>query len=438
MDITQHESVNQALFSFIQNSPSSYHAVNTMKVQMREAGFIQLWEDQSWLLKPGGKYFVCRNASSLISFILPEDSPRSFHIMASHSDSPTYKIKPGPGITDDGKIVKLNVEKYGGPIHPSWFDRPLSVAGRVLVDDGSSLRQELVYLDRNLLMIPSLAAHLYKDMKDTRAINVQTEMAPIIAWNEEPDVFWRLLAEAVGVRKEQILGMDLFLCCREAPSLWGANNEFIAGPHLDDLACCYTGFLGLLHCCPSEDAAVHCVFDNEEVGSRSRQGADSTFLRDVLERICLCLGMSEEQRRETLFRSFLLSADNAHAQHPNYAYAADPINHPGLNRGIVLKHQAELRYATDAVTAAVFKKLCMRHDIPFQEYTNRSDQHGGSTLGSIACTQLPVPTVDIGLPQLGMHSVYECAGALDTARMACLAQAFFSEALPAVTVAGEA
>ena len=395
--------VNEKLLHFLANSPTAFHAVSNLKRELDHAGFTELHEEDRWALVPGGKYYVERNGSAVLSFRLPEGEVRSFHLIASHSDSPSYKIKPGPGMLNEG-LLRLNVERYGGPVDSSWLDRPLSFAGRVLLDEGDHLSLRLVWPEEDLLIIPSLAPHLTRHENEKKPLNPQTDLLPLVCEAGDAGVFWTQLASRLATVPERILGADLYLCVREAPRLWGPEKEFLSAARLDDLQCCYGSFLGFLQAQPQDSIAVHCVFDNEEVGSRSRQGADSGFLRDVLERICLSLGLSTEEYHRLVSRSFMVSADNAHAVHPNAAQASDPVNRPRLNGGIVIKHQGSLRYATDAFSAALLKKLCNLHDIPWQDYTNRSDIPGGSTLGSLSESQIPLPTADIGLAQLAMQS----------------------------------
>ena len=416
------------LSNFILASPSSYHAVAALGRRLDAAGFTRLRENERWALTAGRGYYVTRNAA-IISFRLPEREVKSLHIIASHCDSPTFKLKPDPALWSDGAL-RLNVEGYGGMIRRSWFDRPLSVAGRVLIEDGGVLRERLVYVDRDLLLIPSLAIHLSRDAAPSDKLSVQGELLPLLGLRE--DGFTRVLSEATGAAKEQIMGADLFLTCREKPTIWGADNEFFSAPRLDDLACVHASFVGFLAAAPTEHVAVHAVFDNEEVGSRSQQGAESDFLAATMRRVCRALGADDEGYAAILADSFLVSADNAHALHPSYAGKHDPINRPRLNGGVVLKHQAGQRYITDAVGEAVFKTICRRRNIPVQDFANHSDVLGGSTLGCISVTQLSVRGVDVGLPQLAMHSAYETMGAHDAAALADFAEAFYSEPLPAV------
>ena len=423
------QNILSELKQFLIESPGCFHAVAALKRRLDAAGFTELRESERWELTPGKGYYVSRNGSSLLSFRLPDCKAESLHIIASHSDSPSFKLKPDPALWADG-VLRLNVEGYGGMIRRSWFDRPLSVAGRVLIDDGGTLREKLVYVDRDLLLIPSLAIHLSRDSKENQGVSVQSELLPMLGQSQ--DGWARVLGEAVGAAAEQVMGADLFLTCREKPTVWGADGEYLSAPRLDDLACCYASFAGFLDAAPQGHIAVHAVFDNEEVGSRSLQGAESDFLVAAVRRICLALDMDEEAYRAAIARSFLVSADNAHALHPNYAGKYDAVNRPKMNGGVVLKHQAGQRYTTDAVGEAIFRTICRKADVPVQDYANHSDVPGGSTLGNISVTQLSLRSVDIGLAQLAMHSAYETMGSADAAHLSRFAEAFYTQPLPRV------
>lgn len=427
------ETINQELMRFIENSPCAFYAIANLKRELEDCGFRELKETEAWSVSPGGRYYVSRNGSSLISFILPEGAVSSFHIIASHSDSPSFKIKPGPALRSGCGLLRASVEKYGGPIESTWFDRPLSVSGRVLIEDGDGLSERLVFPEKLTLMLPSVAPHLLRKEEGTDTINPENRMFPVIGVGDAAGLLWEILARELGVSPEQILSSDLYLCNREKARLWGAGEEFLSAPRLDDLACAYGSFLGFLDAKSCDRAAaVHCVFDSEEIGSRTPQGADASFLRDVLERICLSAGLNREQFHRTVAESLLISADSAHAVHPNFEQLSDPENRPCLNRGLVLKFQAGQRYATDAVSAAVFKQICRKHELPVQEFTNRQGSRGGTTLGNLSVSQVPLRTVDIGLPQLAMHSCYETIGASDPAVLAEFSRAFYQEPLPRV------
>lgn len=415
----------EKLLTFIRKSPTAFHAVDTMKNILAEQGFQELSEKDYWKLVPGGRYMVTRNNSALIAFSIPENAPRRFHIMASHSDSPTFKIKENPEITVEKAYVKLNVEKYGGMLMSPWFDRPLSVAGRVVVSENGEIKEKLVDIDRDLLMIPSLAIHMNREVNSGYAYNPQKDLLPLYGTAGTEETFGKTIAEAAGVREEDILSHDLFLYSRTRGAVWGAEKEFVSAGRLDDLQCAFASMEGLLSGEKKKSIAVHCVMDNEEVGSGTKQGAASTFLKDTLLRINSGLGRTYEEYLMSLADSFMISADNAHALHPNYTDMTDPVNRPLLNKGIVIKYNANQKYCTDAVSAARFKDICTRAEVPFQTFVNRSDMAGGSTLGNISNTQVPVNTVDIGLPQLAMHSPYETAGVKDTYSLIKAAELFF-------------
>lgn len=423
------EKINQELMQFLDSSPNAFFAVFNMKAVLRERGFEELFEGEKWALQAGRGYFVSRNDSALIAFRLPEEDFAGFQIMASHSDSPVFKIKPNAEMTVENQYVKLNVERYGGMLCAPWLDRPLSVAGRVIVRTGRGIETRLVNIDRDLLIIPNLAIHMNRQVNEGYAFNAQKDMLPLLGEAGEKGGFEQLIAEAAGVSAEDILDTDLFLYSRMKATLLGLNRELIASGRLDDLQCAFASLKGLLAAQPSGSVAVHCVYDNEEVGSGTKQGAASTFLKDVLRRICACFGKGEEDYLRALASSFMVSADNAHALHPNHADKADPTNRPHINGGIVIKYSANQKYTTDAVSGAIFRSICGRAGVPFQVFTNRSDILGGSTLGNISNTQVAVNTVDIGLAQLAMHSPYETAGSRDTLYLAEAARVLFSSSV---------
>lgn len=402
------------LFTFIDESPTCFHAVANLEKLLEKQGFLKVSEKERWKLEKGGKYYVNRNGSSLIAFTIPQKKPSGFHMVAAHSDSPCFKIKELPEIAADSYYLKLNVEKYGGMILSTWLDRPLSVAGRIVVKDGDGLRSCLVNLDRDTAIIPNLAIHMNRDINKGVEYNPQTDMQPIVGAVSGKGSLIKQIAKAAGVKEKDILGSDLFLYNRDKCRLVGVDDAFIAGPRLDDLECAYAGMAALADCTPENYVNLCAVFDNEEVGSGTKQGAASTFLKDVLERISGALGIDEEEYRCLLADSFLISADNAHAIHPNHPGKADETNRPMLNGGIVIKYHGSQKYATDAYSAAIMKDICSRADVPYQSYANRADIAGGSTLGNIAMAQVSVNTVDIGLPQLAMHSALETAGAKDS------------------------
>ena len=419
--------ITKELSQFLENSPSCFHAAENMKNALLNEHFEQLHENQKWQVRPGGRYFVTRNDSSIIAFAIPEHGFKGMRIVASHGDSPAFKIKENPELETDGHYIRLNVERYGGMLCAPWFDRPLSVAGRVIVKDPSSgsFVSKLVNIDRDLVLIPNLAIHMNREVNNGYKYNAQKDMLPLYGDLTARDTFMKTVAEAAGVEEDDILGHDLFLYNREKTSIWGASGEFISCGRLDDLQCAFASLKGFLAGDRQEYMAVHCVLDNEEVGSVTKQGAASTFLYDTLTRIHDCLGLTREDYLIRLADSLMISADNAHAVHPNHTEKADPSNRPYINKGIVIKFNAGQKYCTDGVSAAMFRDICRTADVPVQTFVNRSDMAGGSTLGNISNTQVALNTVDIGLPQLAMHSPYETAGVKDTEYLIRAAREFF-------------
>lgn len=421
------KNISQQLLEFIENSPTCFHAVQAMTDILSAEGFTELKENQKWHIENGGRYFVTRNGSSLIAFTVPVQEMKGMHIIASHSDSPSFKIKENPELESEGHYIRLNVEGYGGMIRAPWFDRPLSVAGRVIVKDKAQggFRSILVDIDRDLVMIPNLAIHMDRQINDSCKYNIQKDMLPIYGDLSAKGTFMKLIADTAGVPEEEILGHDLFLYNRQKGTVWGSSGEFLSCSRLDDLQCAFASLKGFLAGKRQEYLAVHCVLDNEEVGSGTKQGAASTFLYDTLTRIHTSLGLSQEDYLIHLADSFMISADNAHAVHPAHTDKADPANRPYINGGIVIKFSASQKYCTDGVSAAIFRDLCQRAGVPVQTFVNRSDMAGGSTLGNISNTQVALNTVDIGLPQLAMHSPYETAGVKDTGYLIRAAEEFF-------------
>lgn len=414
------------LLKFIQKSPTAFQAVEEMSQRLQKEGFKELKEEKHWDLKAGGNYFVTRNHSAVIAFSIPKKPTWKFHIMVSHSDSPALKIKENPEMEVEKAYIKLNVERYGGMLLAPWFDRPLSVAGRLIVRKNGEIQEKLVAVDKDLLVIPNLAIHMNREVNDGYKYNVQKDMLPLYSDYDGKGSFMKLMAAEADVAEEDILGHDLFLYDRTPGTVWGANEEFISAPRLDDIQCAFASLEGFLRGERKESIAVHCVLDNEEVGSTTKQGAASTFLKDTLMRINMGLGRTQEEYLMTLADSFMVSADNAHALHPNHTDKTDPVNRPVLNGGIVIKYNANQKYCTDGVSAAIFKDICDRAEVPYQTFVNRSDMAGGSTLGNISNTQVPMKTVDIGLAQLAMHSVYETTGAKDTESLAKAAAVLFA------------
>ena len=407
------------MMDFIRQSSTAFHAVANLREMLEGQGFSPLNECEPWKLVPGGRYCVTRNQSSIIAFRIPKGDFNHFQLVASHSDSPCFKLKPSAGRDSNGYAI-LNVEKYGGMIMQTWFDRPLSIAGRVVVRTAEGIGTRLVCLDRDLALIPNLPIHFNRDVNDGVKLNPQVDMLPVIG--EAGTDYMALVAEALGVDGTDILACDLYLVNRDEPRRWGAKGEYIASPRLDDLECAYASIRALLDAKPSDHVDMACVFDNEEVGSGTRQGADSTFLSEVTRRIVATLGGRDYE--SALARSMMLSADNAHGVHPNHPEKYDENNRVALNGGVVVKFNAAQKYTSDGVSQAVFEEICRRADVPVQRFANRSDIPGGSTLGNIANTHASMITVDIGLAQLSMHAANESAGVHDLAHMIRAMRAF--------------
>lgn len=419
---------SKELLDFIDKSPTAFHVIENMKQELLAHGFIEFSEKEKWEMKAGTRGFVIRNHSSMIAFEIPSHKITGFHIAAAHSDSPSFKIKENAEKMMEHHYVKLNVEKYGGMIPESWFDRPLSVAGRVVIAKNGALEEKLVNLNRDLMIIPSLAIHMTRNSKET-PLSIQKELQPLYAMEEGEGTFLTQLASEVGATEKDLLGMDLFLYNRQKGTLLGSEQEFIGSPRLDDQECVFGGLKGFLANSNMETTSgngnILAVFDNEEVGSLTRQGADSNFLSHTLANICEGFGLTEGDYRRLLANSFLISADNAHAVHPNYTEKADPTNRPYLNHGIVIKYHGGQKYTTDALTGAYVKKLCQDSGISYQTYQNHSDIAGGSTLGNIALGKVSIPAADIGLAQLAMHSAFETAGSKDLSDLITFMTAFF-------------
>ena len=334
-------------------------------------------------------------------------------------------------MVEDNSYVTLNVEKYGGMLMAPWLDRPLSVAGRVIVKEGTTLKSVLIDIDRDLCVIPNLAIHMNRDANSGIKYNPQKDMIPLFGEISAKNKFEKIIAKEANTDTDSIVSADLFLYNREKGTVWGADNEFISAPRLDDVMCAYSCINALIKSKETNKESVNvcAVFDNEEVGSTTKQGADSSFLADVLSRISMCKGKDNEDFVRACASSFMLSADNAHAVHPNYKEKADPTNRPYMNKGIVIKYNANQKYTTDAVSAAIFKEICKKAEVPVQSYVNRSDIPGGSTLGNISNSHISLNTVDIGLAQLAMHSPYETAGIKDTELMIKAVKKFYETAI---------
>ena len=411
------------LMNFLDSSVTMFHAINECEKVLQNCGYIYLPENEKWNIR-AGKYYTKRNSSSLIAFDIA-NGDYHFQISAAHSDSPTFKLKDRPIIESNG-YLKLNVEAYGGMIDATWLDKPLTLAGRVMVDTGCGIETRLLYIDKDLLIIPNVPIHFNREINKGFAFNNQVDMLPVFsAGNLSEADFDKMLAKELGVKPEAILAKDLYLVNRQKAAVIGYDNELISSGRLDDLECVYTSLLGFIEAMNNDHINVFAVFDNEEVGSVTKQGAMSTFLVSTLNRINKALGKSDEDYYRAIAKSMLISCDNAHAIHPNHPELFDVKNRPVLNKGIAIKESANQKYTTDAFSRAVLKKILDKNNIPYQTFANRSDIIGGSTLGNLSNTAVSMNAVDIGLPQLAMHSAYETAGAKDVEYAIEALRAFF-------------
>lgn len=411
------------LMNFLDSSVTMFHAINECEKVLKDSGYIYLPENEKWNIR-AGKYYTKRNSSSLIAFDIA-NGDYHFQISAAHSDSPTFKLKDRPIIESNG-YLKLNVEAYGGMIDATWIDKPLTLAGRVMVDTEYGIETRLLFIDKDLLIIPNVPIHFNREINKEFAFNNQVDMLPVFsAGNLSEADFDKMLAKELGVKPEAILAKDLYLVNRQKATVIGYDNELISSGRLDDLECVYTSLLGFIEAMNNDHINVFAVFDNEEVGSVTKQGAMSTFLVSTLNRINKALGKSDEDYYRAIAKSMLISCDNAHALHPNHPELFDVKNRPVLNKGIAIKESANQKYTTDAFSRAILKKILDKNSIPYQTFANRSDIIGGSTLGNLSNTAVSMNAVDIGLPQLAMHSAYETAGAKDVEYAIEALRAFF-------------
>ena len=413
------------LVEFLQESVTPFHAAATAESWLRAAGFTRLEEADYWNLEPGKGYYTTRNGSSVVAWRVPDHAIGGWRIVASHSDSPTWKIKTD--IVENDGCRRLSVEGYGGMIMSTWLDRPLTVGGRVIVKTEDGIESRLVCIDRDLLVIPSLAIHFQRDINKGHTFNPQVDMQPL--WGPAGSrTLTDLVAEELGVDTADILDSDLQLVTRQAPTQIGPDGEFFMAPRIDDLECAATTLLGFLDAAAETDSAcapVWAMLDNEEVGSSSRMGAESSYLRDVLDRIVDAIPHSGQAMHRAMANSFMLSADNAHATHPNFPQKSDPCAPVRLGGGVVLKYNASQKYTTNAVSGAIFRAICEKADVPVQVFTNRADEAGGSTLGNLQSHTLPIPMAVIGLAQLAMHSAVETASVADAEAMTKAVAAFY-------------
>lgn len=409
------------LIDFIDSSPSAFHAARNVEEKLIKDGFKKLNLEDKWNLQKEGKYYTVKNNSAVIGFIIGkgEIEEDGFKLIGAHTDAPTFKIKANPEMTVEDRYLKLNTEVYGGPILNTWFDRPLSIAGRVSLKTDNPLKpsERLIDMKKPLMVIPNLAIHMNRKVNEGVKINPQNETLPLLSNIEdefEKDNFLiKLIAKNLKVDLEEILDFELFLYGVEKGSLIGLNEEFISIGRLDDLAMVHAGLNGLLDSELGKSTNVMVCFDNEEIGSGTKQGAASPMLKTVLERITLALDKGKEDYYRALSHSFLISADQAHALHPNHVDKQDPTNRPVINGGPAIKLAANQAYTTDSFSAAVYQGICKSIDVNLQKFANRSDAKGGSTIGPISSSQLDIASVDIGNPILGMHSIRELGGVYD-------------------------
>ncbi len=411
----------QELIDFLYDSPTAFHAVENVEEQLMKENFVKLNEGDEWKIEKGGKYFTTKNGSALIAFTVGSDNieEKGFRLIGAHTDSPGFRIKPNAEMVAEKSYLKLNTEVYGGPIVNTWLDRPLAVAGRVTLMSENPLKPEirLMNINKPIMIIPNLAIHMNREVNSGVELNKQNHVLPLVGMiNEElekDNFILKLIASELKVEMDKIIDFDLFLYEFEKGCLVGVNEEFISSARLDDLQNIHSGIKALIDCKNTKATNVMVCYDNEEIGSSTKQGADSEMLAIILERIVLALGGNRDKYLRSIAHSFIISADNAHAVHPNYVEKHDPTNRPIINNGPVIKINANQSYTTDSESGAVFEMICKRCEVPYQKFVNRSDVRGGSTIGPINSTHLNMRSVDIGLPQLSMHSVREMAGVKD-------------------------
>ena len=400
------------LVNFINKSPVSFFAINNVKELLLSNGYKELKENKSFGISKGDKVFFIRNGSSIVALDIGEDISKdnfAYHIIASHSDSPCFKIKPECDSKSD-IYNRINVEVYGGLIASTWLDRPLSIAGRVVIKNENGLESRLVNLNNHKVMIPNLCIHFNRDINNGYKYDPSVDLQAFLSQELSGKPLKTLLKQSLNVREEDIVNFDLYLYNQEQGYLWGNKKEYISSSRLDDLECVFTSSKALVKSHNKTAINVLYVSDNEEVGSSSRQGADSDFLERILTQVSNKLGI---EHSVAVANSFLVSADNAHAVHPNKPGISDPNNRPYMNKGVAIKYNAAQSYTSDAISGAIFQKLCDNANVPYQFFTNRSDLRGGSTLGNILLSHISLLSVDMGLPQLAMHSSFETAGTKD-------------------------
>ncbi len=431
MDVvdTQTESFNKRLAEFIDGSPTPFHAVANMTILLREAGFKSLSESEEWTVKQGEKYFVTRNGSSIIAFVAGSEdlAETGIRMAGAHTDSPCLMVKPQPEMLNN-KYFQLGVEVYGGALLNPWFDRDLSLAGRLVYSDVSGqLKQKLINFDEAIAIIPSLAIHLDRAANNDRTINPQTDIPPILMQADKKADFRELLGGRFLAEGEKVLDYELCFYDVQGAATVGLNKEFFAAARLDNLLSCFVATQALINADTSCTSVLVCN-DHEEVGSVSSVGADGPFLASVVDRLCndLCSDAGASNKARVFDGSLLISCDNAHAVHPNFAAKHEVGHSPALNGGPVIKVNSNQRYATNGVTASLFRQLCAEVDVPVQSFVTRTDLGCGSTIGPVTAAKLGIPTLDVGIPQLAMHSCRELTGTLDPERLSRVLTAFFN------------
>ena len=429
------KSFAREVIEFIDESPSTYHVVKNCSDILDENGFERIMPREKWEIKKGGKYFFKKSSSTIIAFTVGEnfDVKKGFKIFGAHTDSPCFRIKPNPEIVTEN-IVRLNTEVYGGPILSTWFDRPLSIAGRVIVkgEDPFFPKTVKIKIDEPLLTIPNLAIHQNREVNNGVKIDKQNDVLPVISLInknfEKEGYLEKIILEKTGIKKEDIIDFDLYLYATEKGCLLGANEEFMSSPKLDNLASVYTGIIGLVEAEENQGRInIFVAFDNEEIGSATKQGADSNYLLNTLERISLALGLDRSDFLQMLESSYILSADAAHAAHPAHLGKTDPTNRGKINEGISIKISAKQKYTSDGYSIAVIRHLIEGTEIRIQPFVNESNELGGSTIGPISSTHLDIDGVDLGVPMFAMHSVRELCGIFDVFYLKELAKEFFSK-----------
>lgn len=425
----------EELIDFCYQSPTAYHAVAQVKDALKKNKFVELDERESWKLKSGGKYFYIRNGSGLVAFVVGSQPPEKagFRIVGAHTDSPGFRVKPSPEMLSEGRYLRLNTEVYGGPILNTWLDRPLAIAGRVVITGKKPMQPQikLLNIDKPVCIIPNISVHMNPEVNSGFTLNKQTDTLPFLGLIkdrlEEKNYLVKMLARELKVKPAEIIDFDLFLYENQKGALVGVNHELISAGRIDDLEAVHAGVSALLETPKPKSTCVMACFDNEEVGSSTQQGADSQILLTALERITLAFKSGREELYRALANSFIVSADGAHAVHPNMGQKCDPTSRPTLNGGVVIKLSANKSYTSDGLSAAIFAQICQKAKVSTQKFVNRSDMRGGSTIGPISASHVSIDSVDVGIPMLAMHSIRELCGVEDHLAMFKALKEFFNQ-----------